>query len=104
MRGGDCSRWTNVDAALARSAVIANRLIRRQVKRRQNFGEKEPGPKLRIEQHGAFSVACAGSPPAATRHESNPICRAAATSRRFNSTAESGVMALSPGSLITFGT
>src|SRR5205814_9843806 len=56
MRAGDCSRWANVDAALARSAAIANRLIRRQVKRRQNFGEKEPGPELRIEQHGAFSV------------------------------------------------
>src|SRR6476646_869029 len=56
MRSGNGAGWTSCDAAVACSAAIRDRLVRRQLKRGQNFCEKKPGPEPFIDKHGAFAV------------------------------------------------
>src|SRR2546430_14011054 len=56
MRSGNGAGWTGCDATVARSAAIRDRLIRRQLKRGQDFREKKPGPKSFIDRRGAFAV------------------------------------------------
>ena len=56
MRRGDCAGRAGFDAALARSAAIWHRLIRRQFERRQNFREKKPCPESFVDQHRALAV------------------------------------------------
>jgi hypothetical protein len=56
MRSGNRACWTGCDAAVACSAAIRDRVIRRQFKRGQNFREKKPGPEPLIDKHGAFAV------------------------------------------------
>src|SRR5262249_17935907 len=56
MRPGNRTCWTGGDATIACSAVIRNRIIRRQFKRGQNFREKKPSSEPLIDKHGAFAV------------------------------------------------
>src|SRR5882757_10686937 len=56
MRSGNGAGWTGCDATVARSAAIRDRLVRRQLKRGQEFREKKPSPEPFIDKHGAFAV------------------------------------------------
>src|SRR5215467_14854629 len=63
MRTADRTSGTCLDATLARSAAVADRLIHRQFERRQNLREKEPGPEPFVDQHRILTVpANAGLP------------------------------------------
>src|SRR6476660_6695748 len=56
MRSSNGACWTGCDAAVACSAAIRDRLVRRQLKRGQDFREKKPSPEPFIDKHGAFAV------------------------------------------------
>ena len=56
MRPSDCACRTSGDAARATAATFTLWRIGTELESRENLGEEEPRPQLRIDQHGAFAV------------------------------------------------
>src|SRR5688572_1756397 len=50
-RSGECRRRTNIEALSARAAALLVRLVDRQLRRREDRPEKQPGPELATDQH-----------------------------------------------------